>query len=146
MPEATAALWRNGWLHTGDGLRQDEEGRLYFVDRLKDALRRRGENISALEVEAAVNRHPDVAESAVIGVPAPGGEQDVLTAVVPRPGAAFDPADLLSFLTPLVPRFALPRYVRVVSDLPKTPTMKVRKAELRAAGITVDTWDREAAT
>ena len=93
-----------------------------------------------------MNRHPDVAESAVIGVPAPGGEQDVLTAVVPRPGAAFDPADLLSFLTPLVPRFALPRYVRVVSDLPKTPTMKVRKAELRAAGITVDTWDREAAT
>lgn len=142
MPDETAALWRNGWLHTGDQLKADDEGKLYFVDRIKDALRRRGENISAMAVEAVVNEHQDVLESAVIGVPADGGEDDVMAVVVAVPGSSLDPAGLVAFLEGRLPRFALPRYVRIVDELPKTPTMKIKKADLRSAGVTAETWAR----
>lgn len=144
-PEATARAWRNGWFHTGDAFRRDEDGNFFFVDRLKDAIRRRGENISSFEVEAEVNAHPAVREAAVVGVPSEFGEDDVLAVVAPVAGKSVDPAELLQFLVPRMAHFMIPRYVRVMPELPKTPTQKVQKNLLREAGVTTDTWDREAA-
>ncbi|MCC6007779.1 MAG: AMP-binding protein [Rhodobacteraceae bacterium] len=144
MPEATARAWRNGWFHTGDMFRQDESGQFFFVDRAKDAIRRRGENISSFEVEAEVVAHPDILECAVVGVPSEHSEEDVLAVVVPRAGAAIDPAALVQFLAGRMAHFMVPRYVRVIDALPKTPTAKVEKHVLRSAGITPETWDREA--
>lgn len=144
-PEATARAWRNGWFHTGDAFRKDADGNYYFVDRMKDAIRRRGENISSFEVEAELIAHADVQEAAAIGVPSPLGEDDVMAIVAPVQGREIDPAALIEFLTERLPYFMVPRYVRIVSELPKTPTAKVQKAGLRADGITADTWDRETA-
>ena len=144
-PEATAKAWRNGWFHTGDGFRTDADGNFYFVDRMKDAIRRRGENISSYEVEAEVLAHPDVNECAVVAVKSEVSEDEVLAVVAPVPGKTVDPAELLAFLAPRMAHFMVPRYVRIVRELPRTPTAKVRKIELREAGVTADTWDREAA-
>ena len=144
-PEATAAAWRNGWFHTGDSFRVDEGGHYHFVDRKKDAIRRRGENISSFEVEADVLRHPAVREAAAIGVPSELSEDDVLVVVAPVAGAVLDPAELIEFLRPRMAHFMIPRYVRVLPELPKTPSSKVLKHELRREGVTADTWDREAA-
>jgi crotonobetaine/carnitine-CoA ligase len=124
---------------------QDERGEFFFVDRAKDAIRRRGENISSMEVEVTVVEHPAVVECAAFGVPAEFGEEEVKIAVVLAEDATFDPADLVQFLAQRMPRFMVPRYVEVVAALPRTPTEKVRKDELRAAGITETTWDRDAA-
>lgn len=145
MPEATAAAWRNGWFHTGDAFRQDHDGNFFFVDRMKDAIRRRGENVSSFEVEAEVLAHPAVREVAVVAVPSEHGEDEVLAVVAPVPGHDLDPAELLEFLIPRMAHFMVPRYVSIVDDLPKTPTNKVQKHLLRDGGITDDTWDREAA-
>ncbi|MDF2234119.1 AMP-binding protein [Albimonas sp. CAU 1670] len=144
-PEATAKSWRNGWFHTGDGFRVDAEGNFYFVDRMKDAIRRRGENISSYEVEAEVLAHPDVAECAVVAVKSEVSEDEVLAVVAPVAGKTLDPKELLEFLLPRMAHFMVPRYVRIVDELPRTPTAKVRKIELREAGVTPDAWDREAA-
>ncbi|GAB4141779.1 MAG: ATP-dependent acyl-CoA ligase [Sphingomonadales bacterium] len=144
-PEATAKAWRNGWFHTGDGFRRDGDGYYYFVDRIKDAIRRRGENISSFEVEAELVAHPAVREAAAIGVPSEYGEDEVMAVVAPVAGESIDPAQLIEFLQDRMPYFMVPRYVRVMSDLPKTPSSKVQKASLRAEGITADCWDREAA-
>jgi crotonobetaine/carnitine-CoA ligase len=145
MPEQTAAAWRNGWFHTGDAFRRDADGWFYFVDRLRDTIRRRGENISSFEVETLVAEHPAVRECAAIGVPAPLGEDDVFVAVIVDDAATFDPAELLVFLERRMPRYMLPRYVEVVADLPRTEaSMRVRKHELRNRGVTASTWDREA--
>jgi len=144
-PKATAEAWRNGWFHTGDAFRQDADGYYYFVDRKKDAIRRRGENISSFEVEAEVCTHPDVREAAAIGVPNEISEEDVLVVVAPVEGREIDPAALLEFLRPRMAHFMIPRYVRVLPELPKTPTSKVLKHELRRDGVTADTWDRERA-
>ncbi len=144
-PEATARAWRNGWFHTGDAFRRDAEGNFFFVDRIKDAIRRRGENISSFEVEAEVGAHPSVREAAVVGVPSEFGEDDVLAVVAPVAGRIIDPAELLAFLIPRLPYFMVPRYVRVMPELPKTPTQKVQKNILRGEGVTADTWDRETA-
>ena len=140
--EESMKAWRNGWFHTGDGFRVDADGNFYFVDRLKDAIRRRGENISSFEVEAIVNSHPDVVESAAVPVPSELGEDDVKVVVVRRAGADVNEFDLIEFLVPIMPRFMIPRYVEFVDALPKTPTDRVRKALLREAGITPRTWDR----
>ncbi|HET7654669.1 MAG TPA: AMP-binding protein [Acidimicrobiales bacterium] len=146
MPEATATAWRNGWFHTGDGFTVDEDGWFYFVDRMKDAIRRRGENISSFEVEALVNEHPAVQESAAVGVPSELGEDEIKVAVVVKAGEALDPAGLIEFLEPRMPRFMVPRYVEIVDALPKTDaTMRTRKVELRDRSVTASTWDREAA-
>ena len=144
-PEATARAWRNGWFHTGDAGRVDQDGNLYFVDRLKDTIRRRGENISSLEVETEVAAHPAVREAAVIPVPSELGEDEVMAVLSLRPGQTLDPAALLAFLEPRLAHFMIPRYVRIVDALPKTPTEKVEKHRLRADGIAPDSWDREAA-
>lgn len=144
-PEATAEAWRNGWFHTGDAFRQDADGYYYFVDRVKDAIRRRGENISSFEVEAEVIAHPDVREAAAVGVPSEFSEDDVLVAVAPIEGRTIDPAELILFLAERMPHFMVPRYLRIMDNLPKTPTEKVRKHVLRDEGISDDAWDREAA-
>ncbi|TKG72280.1 AMP-binding protein [Prauserella endophytica] len=143
MPEKTVEAWRNLWFHTGDALRKDADGWFYFVDRYKDALRRRGENISSYEVEQAVLGHPAVTECAVIGVPAgvDAGEDEVLAVVVTSQPC--DPAEILEWCRGRIPEFAIPRFVRFVDALPKTPSEKVRKAALRESGITADTFDRQ---
>ncbi|MER6127927.1 AMP-binding protein [Streptomyces sp. NPDC001795] len=147
-PEATAEAWRNGWFHTGDTFRRAPDGGLVFVDRKKDAIRRRGENISSYEVEAQALAHPAVREAAAVAVPGDEGEDEVLLVVCPlqEPGAQPpDPVALLGFLQGRLAHFMLPRYVRVLDALPKTPTGKPLKHVLRAEGVTEDTWDRETA-
>jgi crotonobetaine/carnitine-CoA ligase len=144
LPEATARAWRNGWFHTGDAGRFDQTGRFFFVDRLKDCIRRRGENISAFELELAIKGHPGVLECAAIGVPADiEGEEEVKIYVVARPGRVLDPRDLVSFLADRVAAFMIPRYVEFADALPTTPvTRRVQKDVLRSMGITAATWDR----
>ncbi len=147
MPEKTAEAWRNGWFHTGDAFREDEDGNFYFVDRMKDAIRRRGENISSFEVEAGVNSHPAVQESAVIGVPSELGEEDVKAIVVLLPDQSLEPRDLIEFLIPRMPRFMIPRYIEIVEALPKTDaTFRTQKVKLRENALNEQTWDREKAS
>jgi len=141
MPEETVRATRNLWFHTGDLARRDVDGFIYFVGRVKDSIRRRGENISAFEVEEVIEQHPDVLEVAAFGVPSELTEEDVMVAVVPRPGRTVEPADLVSFCTTRMARHMIPRYVDVVDSLPKTPTEKVEKYQLRERGVTVSTWD-----
>ena len=143
MPEASAAAWRNGWFHTGDGFRRDADGNYFFVDRMKDTIRRRGENISSFEVEAAVCSHPDVDETVAVGVASESGEQEVLVAVCAKAGRRIDPRALVEFLIPRLAYFMVPRYVRIVEQIPKTETNKARKVVFREQGVTPDTWDRE---
>ena len=142
MPEKTAEAWRNGWFHTGDGFIQDSEGWFHFVDRQKDAIRRRGENISSMEVEAQVNTHPAVLESAAVAVPSEWGEDEVKIVVVLKPGETIDASTMHAYLSGIMPRFMVPRFIEFAAALPKTPTEKVRKVALREAGITPETWDR----
>jgi crotonobetaine/carnitine-CoA ligase len=144
LPDATAHAWRNGWFHTGDLLRRDTDGNYYFVDRLKDAIRRRGENVSSLEVEAAVRTHAAVDEVIAVGIPVES-EEEVMVVVVPKAGHAIAPSQLIEWLTPRLPYFAVPRFVRIVDAIPKTETNKQRKFPFREAGVTPDTWDRVAA-
>jgi carnitine-CoA ligase len=131
MPEKTLEAFRNLWFHTGDGMRRDEDGWYYFVDRLKDAIRRRGENISSYEIEQAVLKHDRVLECAAVAVPASfeAGEDEVMIVAVVESG--LDRAELYRFCLAHLPRFALPRYIRFVDSLPKTPSGKLRKVELR---------------
>ena len=142
-PEATAKAWRNQWVHTGDMLMKDEQGNLYFVDRTKDAIRRRGENISSMEVENEINAHQDVLECAVVPVASEHTEQEVMAVIVPNPSATIDPVELIRFLEPRMARFMLPRYIDFVEELPKTATGKIQKFALRERGLTPTTWDRE---
>ncbi|WP_342642827.1 AMP-binding protein [Rhodoligotrophos ferricapiens] len=144
-PEATAAAWRNGWFHTGDAFIEDEDGDFRFVDRLKDTIRRRGENISSYEVEVELTAHPAIREAAAVAVPSEHGEDEVLAVISPVAGARIDPAEITEFMRGRVPHFMVPRYLRIIDDLPKTPTAKVEKHVLRAEGLTPDTWDRERA-
>jgi len=144
-PEATAKAWRNGWFHTGDAFRRDADGNYFFVDRKKDALRRRGENISSFEVESELLAHPQIREAAVIGVPSEFGEDEVMAIIAPVEGAQIDMEELTAFLTRRLPHFMTPRYIRVMPELPRTPTQKVEKYILREQGLTDDAWDREAA-
>lgn len=144
-PAATVQAWRNLWFHTGDTCMQDLEGNFYFVDRLKDAIRRRGENISSYEVEEEVNSHPAVLESAAVAVPSEFGEDEVKVVAVLRSGQDLTPEALLQYLEPRMPSFMLPRYITLVrEELPKTPTGKIQKQPMRASG-TAGSWDREAA-
>ncbi len=145
MPEATARVWRNGWFHTGDILRRDADGGYLFLDRAKDSIRRRGENISSAELEGEVLRHPAIANAAAIAVKSALGEDDVMVALEPKPGETITPRELIEFLIPRVPYFMVPRYVRVMQRLPYTQTQKVQKSTLRTEGIGVSgVFDREA--
>ena len=142
MPEQTVEAWRDLWFHTGDYLKRDTQGHYWFIDRKKDALRRRGENISSWELEQVVNTHPDVLETAAIPVPAELGEDEVMVCVVLRPGRTLEPEALVRFCEERMAKFMVPRYVRRIAALPKTPTERVQKFELRQQGVTSDTWDR----
>lgn len=143
-PEATARLWRNGWLHSGDIFRRDADGWYYFVDRAKDAIRRRGENISSFEVEREMLRQPGIAEAAAIAVPDGNAEDEVMICLVLGEDA---PAweELIERLRAAMPHFMIPRYFRRMSEFPRTANGKIRKDVLRTEGVTACTWDREAA-
>ncbi|QHE84172.1 AMP-binding protein [Hydrogenophaga sp. BPS33] len=143
-PDATLELFRNFWIHTGDLGRADADGYFYFVDRKKQALRRRGENISSFEVESVINSHPSVKESCVVGVPAEVGDEDVKAVVVLRDGVALPAQELVDWCEARMAYFAVPRYVAFRDHLPRTPTDRIEKYRLKAEGITADCWDREA--
>jgi crotonobetaine/carnitine-CoA ligase len=144
MPEATAKAWRNLWFHTGDLMRLAEDGQLIFCDRTNDAIRRKGENISSFEIEREADRHPAVLESAAIKAPSDHVDDEVKLCVAPREGmtVAFD--DLLAHLRSRLPAFMVPRYIEIVDALPKTPTQKVLKAQLRKDSLNPRTWDSAA--
>jgi len=144
-PQATADAWRNGWFHTGDAFYRDADGDYHFVDRLKDAIRRRGENISSYEIEVELLSHPAVREAAAIPVPSEFSEDEVLVVLAPAAGASIEPEEIIRHLQPRVAHHMIPRYVRIIDELPKTPTAKVEKHVLRSEGLTTDTWDRERA-
>jgi crotonobetaine/carnitine-CoA ligase len=140
-PEATAEAMRDGWFHSGDLGRVDEDGFLYFVDRIKHSIRRRGENVSSWELETIISGHPGVAEVCALGVPSPLGEEDIKVVVVPVVGEAVDPSGLRSWCQGRMAAFMVPRYVEVVAALPRGETGKVMKEELR--GVVVGTWDAD---
>ena len=141
-PQATLAAWRNLWFHTGDAGYLDARGNLYFVGRMRDAIRVRGENVSAFEVEEVVGNVQGVLEVAAIAVPSELGGDDVKIVVVPAPGARLSPQTLVFEAQAHLPKFAVPRYVEIVPALPKTETNKVRKNVLRETPFTPATWDR----
>jgi crotonobetaine/carnitine-CoA ligase len=142
MPEATLKAFRNLWFHTGDRGRMDADGRFYFVDRMKDAIRRRGENISSWEVEKSIDAHEAVQEAAVIGVPSELTEEEVLAFVVLKPDHALTPEQLLDHCQARMAHFAVPRYVRFVNELPKNPAQRIEKYRLREGALD-GAWDRE---
>lgn len=144
MPEKTVEDFRNFWFHTGDAGRMDRDGYIYFVDRVKDYIRRRGENISSFEVEKIVNSHPDVKESAAIGVKSEAGkyaEDELMVLVIAEKGKKIEPEKLLAYLEPRMPYFMIPRFIRFVDSFPKTGTQRTQKNKLREQGVTKDTWD-----
>jgi crotonobetaine/carnitine-CoA ligase len=143
MPDKTVESWRNLWFHTGDRGRFDEDGYLTFIDRMKDCVRRRGENISSYEVESIVNTHEAVAESAVIGVSSELSEEEVMVCVVVKEGHTVSEVDLLDWCSPRMAHFAVPRFIRWMDALPKNASERVQKFRLREDGVTDDTWDRE---
>jgi carnitine-CoA ligase len=146
MPEKTVEAWRNLWFHTGDRVVREADGAFRFIDRIKDAIRRRGENISSFEVEQVLSSHPGVASCAVYPVRSELAEDEVMAALVARPGMAIDPLELAVFCEARLPYFAVPRYVDLVDDLPRTENGKVQKFKLRERGVRAMTWDRRAAS
>lgn len=144
MPDKTVEAWRNLWFHTGDRVVRDADGYYRFIDRLKDAIRRRGENISSYEVEQAILSHPAVETVAVFAVSSSLAEDEVMAAVVPCAGATLEPLELILYCEPRLPYFAIPRYLDIVDDLPKTENGKIQKYKLRERGVTAQTWDLEA--
>jgi crotonobetaine/carnitine-CoA ligase len=154
-PEATAQAWRDGWFSTGDALRRDADGHFYFVDRVADYLRVRGNNVSSVELEAEVRAHPDVADVAAIGVPAAlvavdhlgarpraaTSEDEIVLMVQPRPGSDLTAQALYVFLAPRLPKYMLPRFIEFVADLPRTPTGKIQKKALRSQALSPAAWD-----
>jgi carnitine-CoA ligase len=144
-PAETVEAWRNLWFHTGDMGRRHPNGQYEFVGRMKDAIRRRGENVSAWEVEQAISAHPDVMDVAAIGVPSEVGEEDVAVLLVAVPGRSLNPAELIRFAERDLPSFAVPRYIEMVDELPKTHTLKIAKDKVRQRGITNAAWDANVA-
>jgi crotonobetaine/carnitine-CoA ligase len=142
-PQSSDAKVRNGWFHTGDLAWRDPEGNFYFADRKTDSMRRRGENISSYEVEKIVNQHPAVLECGAFGVPSDLGEDDVMVAVVFKPGQSATPQELARFCSERMANFMVPRYFDFRESLPKTETHRVQKAQLKQQGITPTTWDRD---
>ncbi len=144
LPDRSVEAFRNLWFHSGDGGKMDEDGFLTFTDRIKDSIRRRGENISSFEVERAVQSHPDVLEAGAYAVPSELTEDEVMVSVILNEGVTPDVEGLWAYLIETMPRFAVPRYIRFVAELPKTPSQRIQKYKLRAEGVTDDTFDREA--
>ena len=145
MPEKTVSDFRNFWFHTGDLCRKDEDGYIFFMDRVKDYIRRRGENISSFEVENMVSSHPNISEAAAIAVKVSEegrySEDEVMIVVVLEEGKDLAPEEIIEFLKPIMPKFMIPRFIKFRDNLPKTPTNRVQKVKLREEGVTSDTWD-----
>ena len=145
MPEKTVSDFRNFWFHTGDLCRKDDDGYIFFMDRVKDYIRRRGENISSFEVENMVSSHPGINEAAAIAVKVDEegrySEDEVMIVVVKEKDENLDPKEIIEFLKPIMPKFMIPRFIKFRDSLPKTPTNRVQKAKLREEGVTDDTWD-----
>jgi crotonobetaine/carnitine-CoA ligase len=144
-PDKTAEAWRDGWFHSGDRVIRGRDGYFKFVDRLKDAIRRRGENISSFEVEQVLLSHPEIATAAVFPVRSELAEDEVMAAIVRQPGSHLGEADLIRFCEPRMPYFAVPRFVEFCDALPATENGKIQKYKLRERGVTQRTWDREVA-
>ncbi|MFA1541924.1 AMP-binding protein [Actinomadura monticuli] len=142
-PEATAEAWRNSYFHTGDAVRRMPDGEFFLVDRIRDSIRRRGENISSVEVEAEANTHPRVTDAAAVGVPSEHSEEEVLLLAVAHPEGPPDPAELFRYLADRLPYFAVPRFIAFVPELPRSASNKVMKGPLREAGVPADAWDAE---
>jgi crotonobetaine/carnitine-CoA ligase len=145
QPEKTVEAWRNLWFHTGDRVVREPDGYFKFVDRLKDAIRRRGENISSFEVEQVLLSHPEIATAAAYPVRSELAEDEVMAAIVRQPGSALDAVAIIRFCETRMPYFAVPRFLEFVDSLPATENGKIQKYKLRDRGITAETWDREAA-
>ncbi len=145
MADTTVESWRNLWFHTGDRVVRDQDGCFRFIDRIKDAIRRRGENISSFEVEQVIGTHPAIESVATYAVPAEMSEDEVMVTIVLKPQHQLDPVELMRYCEPRLAYFAIPRFVEFADALPLTENGKVRKASLRERGVTAATWDREAA-
>ncbi|MBF8184577.1 AMP-binding protein [Nonomuraea sp. K274] len=143
-PERTAEALVDGWLHTGDSAHRDADGFFFFVDRKKDIIRRRGENVSSLEVERVIERHPGVQEAAVIGVPSELTDEELLTYIVRRPGAEVRAKEIFDWCADNLAAFKVPRYLEFIDALPKTPTSKIQKALLRGTAASPGRVDRTA--
>ena len=142
-PEATGEKTRGEWEYTGDLMYQDSDGFLYFVGRSTDSMRRRGENVSAFDVEKEILKHPAVLECAVYAVPSEMTEDEIMTSISLVAGKSLAPKELLDFLQDKMAKFAIPRYVRIVDDFPRTETFRIKKNELKSLGVTADTFDAE---
>ncbi len=146
MPEKTLAAWRNFWFHTGDSGYRDADGYVYFTDRLDDRIRRRAENISSYEIEMAALTFPAIRECAAVGVASAfANDDDIKLCVVRRDDRPFDFAGAIAHLVAHLPHFMVPKYIEVLDALPRTPTNKVRKNELRRTGVSSAVWDRQKA-
>jgi crotonobetaine/carnitine-CoA ligase len=145
MPEKTVEAWRNLWFHSGDRVVRDPDGHYRFIDRMKDSIRRRGENVSSWEVEQTIQSHPAVAACAIYPLPSELGEDEVAAAILLEPGQSLEPVDIVRHCEGQIAYFAIPRYVRILGQMPLTENGKIKKGVLRDAGVTTDTWDREAA-
>lgn len=143
MPSESMELMKNFWFHTGDLARQDEDGYFYYADRKKQAIRRRGENISSFEVEGVINEHDSVLESCVVGVPSDLGEEDVKAIVVLKDGHTLEYSELIEWCKARMAYFCVPRYIAYRDSLPKTPSDRVEKYKLKDEGVTDDCWDVE---
>jgi crotonobetaine/carnitine-CoA ligase len=144
-PEKTVEAWRNLWFHTGDRVIREPDGYFRFVDRLKDAIRRRGENISSFEVEQVLLSHAEIATAAVFPVRSELAEDEVMAAIVRRPCSTLDEVAVIRFCETRMPHFAVPRFLEFVDVLPATENGKIQKYKLRERGVTDRTWDRDAA-
>lgn len=145
MPEETVKTWRNLWVHTGDRVVRSADGSYRFIDRIKEAIRRRGENISSFEVEQGILSHPSVATASAYPVNSELAEDEVMVAIVLKDGMTLEPVELIRHCETRMPYFAVPRYIDIRTDLPRTENGKIQKFKLREEGITETTWDREAA-
>jgi len=145
-PAETSAAWRNGWFHTGDAFRRDAEGNYFFLDRIRDTIRRRSENIASFDVESFVLAHPDVLECAAVGVPSDFGEEEIKVFAVAVAGRVLPAGELHRWLRERMPSFMVPRYLEFLPELPKTVTSKVRKVELRKLPAGPASWDSEQAS
>jgi len=134
-PQQTVEAWRNLWFHTGDIVYRDEDGYFYYVDRKKDVIRRRGENIAPYDIETTVNQHPKVLEAVAVGVPSEVGEEDVKLYVKLKPGEQLDPLELAKWLDERLPYYMVPRYIEYVDEIPKTPTQRAQRYLLKQRGI-----------
>ena len=131
QPEKTVESWRNLWFHTGDWVTKDEDGYYYFVDRKKDVIRRRGENLAPYDVESVLNRHPGVFESVVVGIPSPLGEEDVKAFVQAKPGVRLDPKELFEYCVANLPFFMVPKVLEFLDEIPKTANQKAQRYLLK---------------